>query len=1011
MIDDVWPHGTFTLGEIIEQALVHQGATRTRFLDEMLGPHGALRDRIDSIVRLGSVDGTTPSSNVAIEIARRYRALVRDARAEAPPITLFLRYLDRCDAGETITIDRLCEAHPEEAEDLRAIGRRWVDFRSALKPGSDTERDQSERCARDLLQLICTQTDSGRRYTQVRDLGQGGMGKVAEVMDLRLGRSVAKKTPSGQGPEGFLTIRRLLKEARITALLEHPGVVPVHELGVGADGTPYFTMRVVVGVTLRHAIRSLHEMPGRSEPSGPWRTRESLLSTLVKICDTVAYAHARGVIHRDLKPDNILLGRFGEAYVMDWGLAHDMTGAVTGTRTDPDNSAPSSASAEGACAERDPDEAMGLDIDQLLAASCPTHAADIVGTPCFMPPEHAATARQDPAVTFDVYSLGAILYQVLTGVAPYADLRRRPNAQQTVERLRRGPPRPIADISSDAPDELIAICEKAMARSPERRYPTVCELRDDLVAFLEGRVVRAHSTGARMVARKWAARNPTLATALIALLLMSTTLALVMFEAEKANSAAVETQARLDLEKAHAAKIEARQQRIELDNRFFADGEKLDNAATIFNSLGSSPYSVDDLTDLHGKAMDAYSTLSAIDEHIASLEGLGDIAQVSMLRAHRSRVSALSGESNGRFCIPLLERLIDRASWSADDLPETEIALWVRAFREISLDPRFRGVPLSIHADLIPLGRDPASRLQEFALKGLMPGPEADWLPIRGEDGTLHIHEGTTIVFVLVPPATRYLGMVDERFRQPGQDSTLHPVSLPAYLIAKYELTHAQLFSLGASISESDPNKDGDGRAPRPAVGCTARSSLIPIGRYRLRFPTVDEWEHAARGDNEGPFPGNRVLDLSSHANSFGLENAECRDATRSRESFDQTTLDKDLRDGRVRQAPINENLPNSFGLYNALGNVAEICVLQGQYYALGGSFDLPYFELRYSARRKIAMNIPHADVGFRLVRDFEENARSDESRSSFLSSLRENETPDRRTRAADSQPRRDGSN
>ncbi len=361
----------------------------------------------------------------------------------------------------------------------------------------------------------------GERYRTVETLGRGGMGLVLRVRDEDLGRDLAMKViPGEEGrvrpvgddaertvPAPGAALRRFLLEAQVTAQLDHPGVVPVHELAADAGGYAYFTMKLVRGISLADAIRLVRV------GHGGW-TLSRAVQMVIRVCETVAFAHTRGVIHRDLKPANIMVGDYGQVYVVDWGLAkvlprgsgqgaaeprREGTGAPPAARRDAGGSSAHSA-------------APTVRADD--GGSDPRHATvagSVLGTPQYMPPEQAAGRVAELDERSDVYALGAILYEVLSGVAPYAVPGERRAAVEILADVVAGPPRPLADVAPEVPGELHAVTARAMARTPGDRYATAMELADDLHRFLDGRVVRAHRGGPLVELRKWIARNRTVA--------------------------------------------------------------------------------------------------------------------------------------------------------------------------------------------------------------------------------------------------------------------------------------------------------------------------------------------------------------------------------------------------------------------------------------------------------------------------------------------------------------------
>jgi tetratricopeptide (TPR) repeat protein len=290
-----------------------------------------------------------------------------------------------------------------------------------------------------------------------------------------------------------------LAEAQIMGQLDHPGVVSVHEIGVNERGEPYFTMTLVQGRHLGEIIRQ-----ARKAEDGWSITR--VLEVLVKVCDTLAYAHSKKVVHRDLKPSNVMVGRFGEVYVMDWGLAKSSAEFLDVASEVEDESAIQTLRDLGSSDESD------------LSA---TVEGAVLGTPSYMSPEQADGRIGEVGAQADVYAAGAMLYELLVGHAPFADGASRPTSREVLERLRSGPPRRIEDLARTASAELVAIAEKAMARDPRDRYRGMQEMADDLRAFLEQRVVRSYETGALAEFRKWFRRNRVIATSVAAALFIA----------------------------------------------------------------------------------------------------------------------------------------------------------------------------------------------------------------------------------------------------------------------------------------------------------------------------------------------------------------------------------------------------------------------------------------------------------------------------------------------------------
>lgn len=299
-------------------------------------------------------------------------------------------------------------------------------------------------------------SDPAAQRWEVRgELGLGGMGRVILAHDRWLGRDIALKEPRTQADHA-----RLRREAIITARLEHPGILPVYDIGLSPTGLPWFAMRLVRGTSLADALAA----------NPPLTERLRLLRPLLGVCETIAFAHDRGVVHRDLKPANIMLGSFGEALVIDWGLASEAATADTITPS---------------------------------------------GTPRYMSPEQARGAAPDPQ--HDVFSLGLILFECLSG-----EPLRPPSAPDLrIKQPGAAPDRPPS-LPSEVPPELSAIVHRAIA-APTDRYPDAKSLARDLDNYLDGARVSAHTYSAlELLVRFVRASRAPLAVAAIALLVLVT---------------------------------------------------------------------------------------------------------------------------------------------------------------------------------------------------------------------------------------------------------------------------------------------------------------------------------------------------------------------------------------------------------------------------------------------------------------------------------------------------------
>jgi len=402
-----------------------------------------------------------------------------------------------------------------------------------------------------------------QRYKITGEFARGGMGRILLAYDRSTGREVAIKELIGSqheadpDPEGGrlgatgptmqagpsmvagrgvpgspqlsespppdeITVERFLREAKITSRLEHPNIVPVYEIAQRKDGVWYYTMKFVRGVTLSKRLREISRN-NELDDKAKLAERIKLLGVFIDVCNAVAFAHSKGVVHRDLKPDNIMVGEFGETIVLDWGLAR-----VEGEDSKKVTHILSTKSlrSSGQRKKKKADES-----DSSTSARL-TMMGSVVGTPSYMPPEQALGKLEEVDEASDTYALGTILYELLSGTRAYPG----DDAYDILDAVLAGPPPALTSIAPDVPPELAAVATKAMAREKRARFQKASSLAAEIRAWRDGRAVASYkySTGEQVkrIVKRHRAVVMTGAAALL-LLLIGATFALISINAEK----------------------------------------------------------------------------------------------------------------------------------------------------------------------------------------------------------------------------------------------------------------------------------------------------------------------------------------------------------------------------------------------------------------------------------------------------------------------------------------------
>jgi formylglycine-generating enzyme required for sulfatase activity len=930
-------------------------------------------------------------------------------------------------------------ASPTRPEDSRASA--LCDFR--LQAASDSGnsglrplRDYLERfpgfeedVAREYLAFLEEQNprarpddaDTAQRYSRVAEIGRGGMGVVERVHDAQLDRDLALKLLRRDGPRAR---RRFQEEARITSLLDHPGVVPVHESGVDADGTPFFTMRLVEGLDFEDVIARVHA--GDRE----W-TMPRALEALVKVCDTMAFAHARGIVHRDLKPSNVRVGRYGEVYVMDWGLAHEMASE------DLHEIRPRSA---GVDVVRGDEREDGLAVVTL--------EGDVLGTPAYMPPEQANGEIAAVGPHSDVYSVGAMLHHLLVGRRPYSEHSDARRSRDVLELVRAGAPESAQRLRPNAPRELVAICTKAMQRDPRERYADMRGFASDLRAFLDGRVVSAHRSGPWARAQKWVARNRVL-SAVVGVALVGGTAALVMIALGR-----IESRQRL-------VQLSGGQLKVDFDTlwpphpasvpvleRWLADTRSYlasrDENARILREMEGRALPIDpdrpaerravaEMRDFIHQRKSLIDHFREIDENYdsgargpegtdrtwvrAQIRGNEVALQADEARPLEHKTFEFADPDDQRLYDAVRRVLAEQAEFEttttqAGLLGLAELGLeasrrvehdsivahadrWLTAIRsiaDVAECPAYKGLQITPQLGLVPIGRDPDSGLWEFW--HVLSGEE----PLHDERGVVVPDEAMGIVLVLLPGGSVERGSQAEDPNKPNYDLWAEAnapwqsaVALSPFFLSKFETTQAQWMRISRTNPSSN-NADGAMLGLlRPVERITFAEARRVLRVAGLTLPTEAQWEYGARAGTGTPwFTGCEPDSI------LGAANFADRSYARSPGSVPSHYVGGiDLDDGWVGSAPVGSYAPNAFGLFDTMGNVREWCADRGPFgygdsktrmftgeriyesdgtkAVRGGSFFEAPTCSRSAAREQSAEGQRRPDLGVRAARPVEE--------------------------------------
>ncbi len=736
-----------------------------------------------------------------------------------------------------------------------------ADDEQTLIYGSDEE---SARVSPDALRALLDlpQGDRIQNYGRLTTIGIGGEGAVFAASEPGLNREVALKILRPRYRNNSDRVESFIREARATAQIDHPNIIPVHRLGVFDDVGVYFSMKRVEGETLRAILRELDE--NRNGYRRKYSQRR-LLEIFMGICNGVAFAHRHGILHGDLKPSNVMIGEYGEVLVMDWGMACYRPELDQGGRRTKEN----------------------LDLPESLSADKSMSEKQLGGTPGFMAPEQFSGEAQQPTELSDIYGLGAILYTILTWkVAPFDVEQGKQKLMEMVVRGHLVPPHRTGQRVRPIPRELEAICLKAMSRNRSDRYQHVTELLSDVLNYLDGFPVMAYSPNPIYRIFKLIRRHPLIPSVLLAATLtwfgyygvmavinrsrVRSQISLAEFnyvQAREFSSLALRTARALrsnppdgDIDRENRLMTELIRQIAEMENGYNSALEYITLALDVGRSL---PRAEEITQDIFKSTLELYRQVGSEQQ----LEGA--------LRQFRGRWGLLFDKAIAHDA-ELTGLVAGIDSQSGLLLLDTEGALgdW-----SVEVEPAY--------------GKDQGKGVHELPFRGVLQLPLSAGTYLlnfrRVSDGTefsapalVRIACRTKLDLELptqIPEDMGYIPGGEFQHQSRSGVGEMRSVYLPSYLMRKYEVTLGEYIEFWKSLAdpelrkrylgwyrfdlesgESRPLWDEAGKLhPRfsrkmPVVGISGEAAMAYcrwLGEKQqcvVRLPTRYEWEKAARG-------------------------------------------------------------------------------------------------------------------------------------------------------------------